>query len=441
MWRGKMAVKTSGDLLTLDFVNNGFPYVSVSSKNVSTDDSVLNGFPATFQTFGPANPTPVGGISTSTYTTTYVKVNTTWQEIDKFHGNIAINQSGTWRYGDTLGIRVGDYWRTNDHASVDSELVDSPSYLAGSSNNSYSHGSSSNYWVWNNRKGLILTATDIKSYSGSGASRTYDSNYNEYAQDTFTIPSDLKWVYAVLIGGGAGGNGVGSGDGGGGGGFAFAKLDLRNYSGQSLFAYSGKGGNQYTNGTDSYLTIGGTEVMRATGGKGGYYLNSNGYVGSYWPGGYGIIDESHGSYIYGARERGGDGADGTDGTAGATGGGGGAYYEGGGSVRPWCGGGSGGDGGGQTPAGGNANHHYGREDMRDYQRGRIQPVDASLEYSAISSIPFFGDSTSSNAFDGKQGRAGSSGTPAAGFFGSGGGGSGAGSGFEGGPGAVILWWS
>ena len=69
-----------------------------------------------------------------------------------------------------------------------------------------------------------------------------------------------------MIGGGAGGNGVGSGDGGGGGGFAFAKLDLRNYSGQSLFAYSGKGGNQYTNGTDSYLTIGGTEVMRATGG-------------------------------------------------------------------------------------------------------------------------------------------------------------------------------
>ena len=57
------------------------------------------------------------------------------------------------------------------------------------------------------------------------------------------------------------------------------------------------------------------------------------------------------------------------------------------------------------------------------------------------SIPFFGDSTSSNAFDGKQGRSGSSGTPAAGFFGSGGGGSGAGSGFEGGPGAVILWWS
>ena len=243
-----------------------------------------------------------------------------------------------------------------------------------------------------------------------------------------------------MIGGGAGGNGVGSGDGGGGGGFAFAKLDLRNYSGQSLFAYSGKGGNQYSNGTDSYLTIGGTEVMRATGGKGGYYLNSNGYVGSYWPGGYGIINESHGSYIYGAREKGGEGADGTDGTAGATGGGGGAYYEGGDSVRPWCGGGSGGDGGGQTPAGGVANHNYTSTDMKDNQRD-IHPVDASLEYSAISSIPFFGDSTSSNAFDGKQGRAGSSGTPAAGFFGSGGGGSGAGSGFEGGPGAVILWWS
>jgi len=436
-----MAVKTSGDLLTLDFVNNGFPYVSVSSKNVSTDDSVSNGFPATFQTFGPANPTPVGGISTTTYTTTYVKVNSTWQEIDKLHGNIAINQSGTWRYGDTLGIRVGDYWRTNERGTdALTELVDSPSYLAGSSNNSYSHGSASNYWVWNNRKGLILTATDIKSYSGSGASRTYDNNYYAYSQDTFTIPSDLKWVYAVLIGGGGGGNGYGSGDGGGGGGFTFAKLDLRNYSGQSLFAYSGKGGNQYTNGTDSYLTIGGTEVMRATGGKGGYFLNSSGYVGNYWPGGYSIIDESHGSYIYGARERGGEGSDGTDGTVGATGGGGGAYYEGGTSLRPWCGGGSGGDGGGQTPDGGVANHNYTSLDMKDNQRG-IHPVDASLEYSAISSIPFFGDSTSSNAFDGKQGRSGSSGTPAAGFFGSGGGGSGAGSGFEGGPGAVILWWS
>jgi len=436
-----MPQKSSGDLLTLDFVNGGRPYVKVSSKDVSSDDVVINGLPANFQKFGSAGGPP-GSIDQNSYTTTYIKVGTTWQEIDKFHGNIAINQSGTWRYGDTLGIRVGNFWRTNDHGTaVPTELVDSPSYLAGSSNNSYSHGSSSNYWVWNNRKGLILTATDIKSYSGSGASRTYDSNYNEYSQDTFTIPSDLKWVYAVLIGGGAGGNGVGSGDGGGGGGFAFAKLDLRNYSGQSLFAYSGKGGNQYTNGTDSYLTIGGTEVMRATGGKGGYYLNSNGYVGNSWPGGYATIDVSHGSYIYGVRDRGGDGSDGTDGTAGATGGGGGAYYEGGGSVRPWCGGGSGGDGGGQTPAGGNANHHFGREDMRDYQRGRIQPVDASLEYSAISSIPFFGDSTSSNAFDGKQGRAGSSGTPAAGFFGSGGGGSGAGSGFEGGPGAVILWWS
>ena len=78
--------------------------------------------------------------------------------------------------------------------------------------------------------------------------------------------------------------------------------------------------------------------------------------------------------------------------------------------------------------------------MKDNQR-EIHPVDASLEYSAISSIPFFGDSTSSNAFDGKQGRDFFFSAPAAGFFGSGGGGSGSGSGFAGGPGAVILWWS
>ena len=432
-----MPAKTSGDLLTLDYVNGGRPYVKVPSKNISSEDVSINGLPANFQKFGAASP-PSGSIDPSTYTTTYVKVNSTWQQVYKLHGNIAINQSGTWRYGDSLGIRVGEYWRTNDHSAADSELSESPSYLAGSSNNSYSHGSASNYWVWNNRKGLILTATDIKSYSGSGASRTYDNNYYAYSQDTFNIPSDLKWVYAVLIGGGGGGNGVGAGDGGGGGGFAFAKLDLRNYSGQSLFARSGYGGGQYSSGDDSYLTINGTEVMRATGGV--QVSNPNWKTSRAGHGGYGIIDESHGSYIYGTRDRGGMGTDSIDGSAGATGGGAPYQKEGGDSLRPWCGGGSGGDGGGLTPAGGNANHNYTSSDMKDNQRG-IHPVDASLEYSAISSIPFFGDSTSSNAFDGKQGRGSSSSAPAAGFFGSGGGGSGAGSGFAGGPGAVILWWS
>ncbi len=432
-----MPQKTSGDLLTLDFVNGGRPYVKVTSKDVSSEDVVIKGLPANFQKFGPAGGPP-GSIDQNSYTTTYVKVGTTWQQVYKLHGNIAINQSGTWRYGDSLGIRVGDYWRTNDHSAADSELSESPSYLAGSSNNSYSHGSASNYWVWNNRKGLILTATDIKSYSGSGASRTYDNNYYAYSQDTFTIPSDLKWVYAVLIGGGGGGNGVGAGDGGGGGGFAFAKLDLRNYSGQSLFARSGYGGGQGSSGDDSYLTINGTEVMRATGGV--QVSSPNWKTSRAGHGGYGIIDESHGSYIYGTRDRGGMGTDSIDGTAGATGGGAPYQKEGGDSLRPWCGGGSGGDGGGLTPPGGVANHNYTSSDMKDNRRG-IHPVDASLEYSAISSIPFFGDSTSSNAFDGKQGRPSSSSAPAAGFFGSGGGGSGAGSGFAGGPGAVILWWS
>ena len=432
-----MPQKTSGDLLTLDFVNGGRPYVKVTSKDVSSEDVVIKGLPANFQKFGPAGGPP-GSIDQNSYTTTYVKVGTTWQQVYKLHGNIAINQSGTWRYGDSLGIRVGDYWRTNDHSAADSELSESPSYLAGSSNNSYSHGSASNYWVWNNRKGLILTATDIKSYSGSGASRTYDNNYYAYSQDTFTIPSDLKWVYAVLIGGGGGGNGVGAGDGGGGGGFAFAKLDLRNYSGQSLFARSGYGGGQGSSGDDSYLTINGTEVMRATGGV--QVSSPNWKTSRAGHGGYGIIDESHGSYIYGTRDRGGMGTDSIDGTAGATGGGAPYQKEGGDSLRPWCGGGSGGDGGGLTPPGGVANHNYTSSDMKDNRRG-IHPVDASLEYSAISSIPFFGDSTSSNAFDGKQGRPSSSSAPAAGFFGSGGGVSGAGSGFAGGPGAVILWWS
>ena len=178
--------------------------------------------------------------------------------------------------------------------------------------------------------------------------------------------------------------------------------------------------------------------MRATGGV--QVSSPNWKTSRAGHGGYGIIDESHGSYIYGTRDRGGMGTDSIDGTAGATGGGAPYQKEGGDSLRPWCGGGSGGDGGGLTPPGGVANHNYTSSDMKDNRRG-IHPVDASLEYSAISSIPFFGDSTSSNAFDGKQGRPSSSSAPAAGFFGSGGGGSGAGSGFAGGPGAVILWWS
>ena len=89
--------------------------------------------------------------------------------------------------------------------------------------------------------------------------------------------------------------------------------------------------------------------MRATGGV--QVSNPNWKTSRAGHGGYGIIDESHGSYIYGARDRGGMGTDSIDGTAGATGGGAPYGKEGGDSLRPWCGGGSGGDGGGPTPPG------------------------------------------------------------------------------------------
>ena len=95
-----MPQKTSGDLLTLDFVNGGRPYVKVTSKDVSSEDVVIKGLPANFQKFGPAGGPP-GSIDQNSYTTTYVKVGTTWH---------------------SLGIRVGDYWRTNDHSAADSEL-------------------------------------------------------------------------------------------------------------------------------------------------------------------------------------------------------------------------------------------------------------------------------------------------------------------------------
>ena len=36
-----MPQKTSGDLLTLDFVNGGRPYVKVTSKDVSSEDVLI----------------------------------------------------------------------------------------------------------------------------------------------------------------------------------------------------------------------------------------------------------------------------------------------------------------------------------------------------------------------------------------------------------------
>lgn len=316
-------------------------------------------------------------------------------------------------------------------------LENSPGFLAGSSNNSFSAGTSNKLWVWNNRKGIALVGSDIRNYSGGGASRpSSTSGYYPGDSETFSVPSAIDWAYCVCIGGGGGGNGAGAGDGGGGGGYAFAKIDLRPAHGTNITMSAGRGGGtgSSSGGNPSYIQINGSEVLR--GNKGNSRTDSGPS-----PGGTGYADTNNPIIQYAYTATGGTGQDSIAGSSGATGGGGGAYYAGGDSTMPWCGGGSGGDGGGTGPPG-NSNVNFTNSNLYDSLRGVHVVPSGSFQYSLVQSMPFFGDASASTAFDGKQGRPSTSpSNTTAGFFGSGGGGSGSGSGFYGGPGAVIMWWS
>ena len=318
-------------------------------------------------------------------------------------------------------------------------LENSPGFLAGSSNHSFSAGNSNKLWVWNNRKGIALVGSDIRNYSGGGASRPSSiPGYYPGDSESFLVPSAIDWAYCVCIGGGGGGNGAGAGDGGGGGGYAFAKIDLRPAHGTNITMSAGRGGSTGNNngGEPSYIQINGSEVLR--GNKG----NSRSDSGPS-PGGSGYADTNNPIIQYAHTATGGQGRDGGHGYPGGTGGGGGNNYDGGESTMPWCGGGAGGDGGGPGGQPGNSNVNFTNSNLYDSLRGVHAVPSDTFQYSLVSYMPFFGDASSQSAFDGKQGRA--SGTnpsnTVAGFFGSGGGGSGAGSGFYGGPGAVIMWWS
>lgn len=318
-------------------------------------------------------------------------------------------------------------------------LEQSPGFLAGSSNNSFSDGTSNKLWVWNNRKGIALVGSDIRNYSGGGASRPSSvPGYFQGDTETFSVPSAIDWAYCVCIGGGGGGNGAGAGDGGGGGGYAFAKIDLRPAHGTTINMRAGRGGHthQSPNSEPSYIEINGSQLLR---GNGGSSRSSSGPS----PGGSGYADTNNPIIQYAHTATGGEGRDGGHGYPGGTGGGGGNNYDGGESTMPWCGGGAGGDGGGPGGGPGNSNVNFANSNLYDSLRGVHAVPSDTFQYSLVSNLPFFGDASSQSAFDGKQGRA--SGTSpsntTAGFFGSGGGGSGAGSGFYGGPGAVIMWWS
>ena len=154
-------------------------------------------------------------------------------------------------------------------ALIDS-LENSPGFLAGSSNHSFSAGQSNKLWVWNNRKGIALVGSEIRNYSGGGASRPNTTpGYFSGDNETFSVPSAIDWAYFVCIGGGGGGNGVGSGDGGGGGGYAFAKIDLRPAHGTTINMRVGRGGQTHTspNAEPSYIEINGSQVLRGNRGN------------------------------------------------------------------------------------------------------------------------------------------------------------------------------
>ena len=184
-------------------------------------------------------------------------------------------------------------------------LENSPGFLAGSSNHSFSAGTSNKLWVWNNRKGIALVGSDIRNYSGGGASRPNTiPGYYPGDNETFSVPSAIDWAYCVCIGGGGGGNGVGSGDGGGGGGYAFAKIDLRPAHGTNITMSAGRGGQLVIiMQNPSYIQINGSEVLR--GNKGNSRSDS-----SPSPGGSGYADTNNPIIQYAHTVTGGTGHDG-----------------------------------------------------------------------------------------------------------------------------------
>ena len=110
-----MPIKTNTDLNTLDYVSFGSPIVKGSAKNITDilDTAYFGSNFTAIQPFGNLSAAS-GTIDQASATTTFVNVNGTWQEIFKYQGSIFVNENGTWKSSDTIGGRVGQYWKTND---------------------------------------------------------------------------------------------------------------------------------------------------------------------------------------------------------------------------------------------------------------------------------------------------------------------------------------
>ena len=84
------------------------------------------------------------------------------------------------------------------------------------------------------------------------------------------FPAGTDTMYMIIVGGGGGGGAANGGAGGGGGGGQVATCTLENLTSNSVIEYSiGAGGTEGVPGADSWITVDGTEVCRATGGTEG----------------------------------------------------------------------------------------------------------------------------------------------------------------------------
>ena len=143
--------------------------------------------------------------------------------------------------------------------------------------------------------------------------------YDKSGTYTFIVPNGVKKISAVAVGAGGGGNRNWSGYAGHGGALAYAN-DIAVKAGDKITVVVGKGGASGNSssssqaGGDSYLSLNGTKLFTAQGGRGG---NTNtrakyisGAVTCY--GGLGGIGGNNGSHQYG----GGGGAGGYTGNGG-----------------------------------------------------------------------------------------------------------------------------
>ena len=129
---------------------------------------------------------------------------------------------------------------------------------------------------------LSLDAKNIKSYSSDVSSpfgqQVFTSN------GTFTVPSGVTQVSAVVIGGGGGGGnnagsffGQASGAGGGAGGLSYGTFSVT--PGETLTVNVGSGGGVGASGGNSGIVRSSTTLLQGSGGTGGGTNDTNGTGG------------------------------------------------------------------------------------------------------------------------------------------------------------------